>query len=449
MKASTSYSVQKMRSFPDSILFFLKSSGLAIGTVLLLFSGLLAQTAKKPNLLFILTDQHRRDGVGAYGLTAVNTPNIDRIAEEGIRFNRAYTAQPVCAPNRAAIMAGLYPHNTGVRENTWDMDTDIPILPDFLRKHGYRTGYFGKWHLGDPARDAWEEMPIYPNDGRGRGHYYEIDGKQVYQTEVITSDVITFMASDQDKPFCVFASYYPPHPPYSVPSEYEAQYADIYPDDENRRKYYAMCTAVDDAVGELLNSLEEQGVSDNTLIVFTTEHGHHFEHRWNDHAKRLCYDVSARIPMLMRFPGTIPEGQVSDALISSVDLFQTLVNLLGLPAAEGLDGVNLGNQITQRTDKGRASLVMVNVPFINKQSRPNQPELEKGEERCVIQGDWKLILSTVREPELYNLQSDPQELNNRWAESGDSKITEGLKKQLNFWGKRTGDPLTAKLLSKI
>jgi arylsulfatase A-like enzyme len=266
---------------------------------------------------------------------------------------------------------------------------------------------------------------------------------------VITPDVIDFMKEETNKPFCAFASYYPPHPPYSVPENYEAIYAEVYPEDEERRKYYAMCSAVDDAVGDLLHSLEEQGVADNTLVVFTTEHGHNFDHRWNAHDKRLCYDTSARIPMLMRFPGTIKAGQVSEALISSVDLFPTMTNLMGLVAGPGLDGVNLGNQISGRTKKGRASLVMVNIPFIDKSQSPHQPDLDKGEERCVISGEWKLILSTVREPELYHLTSDPEEINNRWVNSKDTVTVADLTLALHYWGIRTKDPLTEKLLGKL
>tara|TARA_Y100000588_G_scaffold275219_2_gene291303 strand:- start:106 stop:1467 length:1362 start_codon:yes stop_codon:yes gene_type:complete len=449
MKIWTTYSVRNSYLFPVTFVHFIRRICSSIAAWIFLTCGLFSQSQQSPNLLFILTDQHRQDGVGAYGGTEVKTPHLDRMASEGIRFNRAYTAQPVCAPNRAAIMSGLYPHNSGVLENTWDMDTNVRILSDILGEHGYQTGYFGKWHLGDSARDAWDEMPIYPNDGRGRRHYYEVDGEMVYQTEVITSDVINFMTSRKDQPFYAFTSYYPPHPPYSVPEDYEAMYANLYPDDEERRKYYAMCTAVDDAVGLLLDSLEAQGISDNTLVVMTSEHGHHFEHRWNDHAKRLCYDISANIPMLMRYPGTIPGGQVSEALISSVDLVQTMLNLLNLPPEEGLDGANLGNQITQKTDKGRASLVMVNVPFIDKSSRPNQPEIDKGEERCVIKGDWKLILSTVRAPELFNLANDPGEIQNMWAEEQDSKIAGELKQALKHWGNRTNDPITPKLLSSL
>ena len=422
---------------------------LKIAVLFSLITPLAAQSDKKPSLLFILTDQHRRDGVGAYGEAKVMTPHLDRIAAEGIHFNRAYTAQPVCAPNRGAMMSGLYPHNHGVLENTWDMDTRVRILPDLYRENGYRTGYFGKWHLGDPARDAWDEMPIYPNDGRGSRHYYEVDGEMVYQTEVITPDVIEFMTQDPDQPFVAFASYYPPHPAYSVPKSYEDMYADIYPDDERRRIYYAMCTAVDDAVGDLLQALDNNSLTDNTLVVFTTEHGHNFEHRWNSHDKRLCYDISARVPLFMRFPGVIEAGQVSEALISAVDLYPTMTNLMGLVAGPGLDGANLGNQISGRTDKGRASLVMVNIPFIDKSGSTNMPDLEKGEERCIVKGDWKLILSTVREPELYHLPTDPSETDNRWADSKDTTTVADLSLALHYWAKRTKDPLTEKLLGKL
>jgi len=411
--------------------------------------GNVSASDTKPNLLFILTDQHRRDGVGCYGRKGVMTPNLDRLASEGIRFDRAYTAQPVCAPNRGAIVSGLYPHNHGVLENRWDLNTEVSLLPDMLRDQSYRSGYFGKWHLGDPARDAWDVMPEYPGDGRGRRHYYKIDGKDVYQTEVLTKDTIDFINSEDERPFCAFVSYYPPHPPYSVPEKYETMYQEMFPDDNNRRKYYAMCTAVDDAVGNLLKALDEKGIADNTLVVFTTEHGHHFDHRWNGHSKRLCYDISARIPMLMRFPKMISSGNVGESLISSVDLTPTLLGLMGHAVPNGLDGLNLSDSILKRGQDGREALVMVNVPFIDKTKTPHQPDLKKGEERCVIADDWKLILSTVRAPELYHLPSDAGEQKNRWEEMAGSDNVAGLKSHLQEWADNTRDKLAPALLAKV
>ncbi len=423
----------------------------AVGSTAVGLSMMSKATAEpKPNLLFILTDQQRRDGVRCYGKRGIITPNLDRLASDGMRFDRAYAAQPVCAPNRGTIFSGLYPHNHGVLENTWDIDPEIPLFPDFLKAVGYRCAYFGKWHLGDPARDAWETMPTYPRDGRGQGHYYTIGEKKVYQTDVLAQDAIDFIRKEDTRPFCAYVSYYPPHPPYSVPEKYEALYKDLYPNDEKRRKYYAMCTAIDDAVGDLLKTLDDKGIAENTLVVFTSEHGHLFDHRWNDHSKRLCYDIVSRIPLLMRFPAAIASGGIGETLISSVDLIPTILGLLGYAVSEGLDGIDLSDSIRQGGKTGREALVMVNTPFIDKKSEgPNQPELAKGEERCVVSDDWKLILSTVRKPELYHLPSDPGERQNRWQEMARSKTVANLKTHLQAWANKTRDKLAPGLLAKI
>ncbi len=401
--------------------------------------------ANPPNVLYILVDQQRQDGVGAYGQPGIQTPNLDQLAADGIRFNNSYTAQPVCAPNRGSMFSGLYPFNHGARENTWDLDTHVELLPDRFRAAGYTTAYFGKWHLGDPARDAFDEMPIYPNDGRGRGHYYPQGDSMVYQTDVISNHAISFMEANRDNPFFMVVSLYPPHPPYSVPAKYEALYADIFPDDENRRKYYAMGTAVDDAVGRLVSALETNDLMENTLIVYTTEHGHYFEHRWNDHSKRLCYDVTANIPLLMKFPDTIPAGQVSEMLINAVDLSPTILGLVQLPSWENRDGADLSRQIVKDSNEMPAFTAMVNVPYIDKSQQPHQPMLSEGEERCVATQNWKMILSTVRAPELYDLTEDDDEVNNLWDQPATYKTKELLLDQLTAWQQRTGDQLILEL----
>lgn len=384
---------------------FLKRSVAGSFAGLPLAAAQLAETNRPPNLLFILTDQHRQDGVGAYGKSGVLTPNLDRVAADGIHFNRAYTAQPVCSPNRACILSGLYPHRHRVRENNWPLSPEVRILPHLLREQGYRCGYFGKWHLGDPARVAYDVMPAYERDGRGAsgrtsfGHYYTIDDQKVYQTEVLAKDVGDFI-STSDRPFYAVASFYPPHPPYSVPARYEEIYRTQYPDNERRRRYYAMCTAVDDAVGHLLGVLEDKGVADNTLVVFTTEHAHHFDRRWNDHSKRSCYDIAARVPLLMSFPGRVPQRQVTENLFCSVDILPTIAGLLGHPVPRGIDGIDQSALLKKETDRRRDYLVMVNVPRPNRTSKPHNGTMP-GEERCVRTDDWKLILSVDRPPELY------------------------------------------------
>jgi arylsulfatase A-like enzyme len=258
----------------------LKTIGLGAGTLAAAdpVGGSHLRAGREPNILFILTDQHRQDGIGAYGKVPVKTPNIDGLARGGIRFNNAYTAQPVCAPNRASLLTGLYPHTHGLRENTWHLTPRVQTVANVLTSQGFDCGYFGKWHFGRENSQGFTTFPGYPGDGRGDNHYFTIDGEQRYTVDIITEDVIDFMTMDRETPFCAFASFYPPHPPYLVPREYAQMYENIFPDDREKQIYYALCTKVDDEVGRLLATLESHGLRENTLVKFISEHGHYFDH---------------------------------------------------------------------------------------------------------------------------------------------------------------------------
>ncbi len=392
---------------------------------------------KKPNILFLLTDQHRWDCIGAYGARDVHTPHLDRLAREGIRFNRLYAAQPVCSPNRAAIITGTYPHTNGVVENKVPLPKSSIALPEMLAPKGYDCGYFGKWHLG--RRDAFETFPEYPNDGRGNNHYFGKGDEKRYGIDVITDDALAFMKKKRDQPFYIYVSYYPPHPPYSVPQEYEERYADVA--SRHERVYMAMCTKVDEQFGRLIDALEEIGKADDTLVIFTSEHGHNFDRRWNNHDKRLCYDTSARIPLLMRMPGVIPSEQVTDGLISSVDLLPTMLTLIGHPIPGHVQGQDLSGLARGRRDRGRDYAFIENTPY------PYNPD--KGRERCVMNEEWKLILSTHRDPELIAYHHDPEENTNRYREMADSPLVARLIEQLARWAERTNDDLASELIEKL
>lgn len=399
-------------------------------------------TSSRPNILFILTDQHRWDCVGAYGNEEIRTPHIDRIAAEGVRFDRSYAAQPVCSPNRSSILTGMYPHTTGVWENCkagWEEKVGLPrdkkTLAEILAPAGYDCGYFGKWHLG--RRDAFETMPEYPSDGRGDQHYFGKGQDRRYGVDVITGDAIAFIRQPRNKPFYIYVSFYPPHPPYSAPPEYVERYRHI--ENQNQRVYYAMCEKVDEKVGEMLSVLDEIGVAGNTMVIFTSDHGHNFDHRWNHHDKRLCYDTSARLPLVMRMPGVIAPRRATDGLISSVDLVPTMLSLIGRPIPRGLEGRDLSDLARGRTDQGRPYVFIENIPFPFDRS--------KGEERCVFDGRWKLILSTQRAPELYDLANDPAEVKNLWDNKQGDPIVDNLVSQLEAWGERTDDKLAPQLIA--
>ena len=395
-----------------------------------------------PNILFILSDQYRWDCVGVTGVSKAHTPNLDRLASNGVWFSHVYTAQPVCSPNRASIITGLYPHTAGIQENctvTKLGNKELPktsiAMSERLAPAGYDCGYFGKWHLG--RRDAFETFPEYPKDGRGTDHYFGSGENRRYGVDVITEDAIAFLKRPRTKPFYVYVSYYPPHPPFSVPEKYLARYKDI--TDPDQRTYFAMCEKIDEKVGELLATLDELHVADNTLVVFTSDHGHNFVYRWNHHYKRLCYDTAARVPLIMRMPGVIPKGRRIDTLFSSVDLTPTLMDLLGQPVPAGLQGLDFAALVRGQSDKGRDYVFIENVPFTGFP--------EKGQERCVLDSRYKLILSNRRPPELYDMQSDPDEVNNQWDKLKSSAEVRQLLDQLQKWADRTKDTLAPELIA--
>ncbi|MBI4579953.1 MAG: sulfatase-like hydrolase/transferase [Planctomycetes bacterium] len=395
-----------------------------------------------PSILFILSDQYRRDCVGISGNPKSHTPNLDRLAREGAWFDRTYTAQPVCSPNRAAIVTGLYPHSAGVQENCTETKTGAKELPgtsrtmsEMLAPAGYDCGYFGKWHLG--RRDAFKTFPEYPKDGRGSDHYFGEGRERRYGVDVITEDAIAFLKRGRTQPFYVYVSFYPPHPPFSVPEKYLDRYKNIA--DRDQRTYYAMCEKIDEKVGELLEALEDLGVADSTLVVFTSDHGHSFIYRWNHHYKRLCYDTASRVPLIMRMPGVIPKGRRVDVLFSSVDLTPTILDLLGQPVPSGLQGLDLAALARGDTDKGRDHAFIENVPFTGNP--------DKGEERCVLDGRYKLILSSRRPPELYDLRDDPDEVANRWGELKSSPAVRRLISQLQAWAEKSHDTLAPELIA--
>ncbi|GMU23416.1 MAG: sulfatase [Phycisphaerae bacterium] len=391
----------------------------------------------RPNILFILADQYRQDCVGTFGNRGIHTPNLDRLAKEGMRFDRAYAAQPVCSPNRGSILTGLYPHSHGVFENNVPLPKTSKAMSEMLAPRGYDCGYFGKWHL--VRRDAFETFPEYPNDGRGNNHYYGKGESKRYGVDVITEDAIAFIRKQRSEPFYTYVSYYPPHPPFSVPEEYLERYKDV--EDQEQRIYFAMCTKVDEAVGALMAALDEEKLAENTLVVFTSDHGHNFKRRWNDHHKRLCYDTSALLPLIMRMPGAIPAGRRTDGLISSVDLTPTILSLAGQPVPDGLEGQNLSDLARGKTQQGRRYVFIENIPY------PFKPE--QGNERCVFDGEWKLILSTKRAPELMNVKQDPAEKDNRYPSMKDSPVVRRLREQLAKWARETKDDLAPELLKAL
>jgi arylsulfatase A-like enzyme len=351
----------------------------------------------RPNILLVVADDHAANAVGCYGGPHAVTPNIDRIAGEGARFDECGCTNSLCAPSRATILTGTYNHVNGVTTLSTEFDARQPAFPELLRDAGYRTALIGKWHLGhggihDPRGfDHWEVLP-------DQGDYYDpafltCDGgtpvREGYATDLITDLSLEWLreAEQGDQPWCLLVQHKAPHRPW----EPAPRHAKLFDDDdidlpgtffdayEGRataarearmrvardlgledlkqdppngldgedharwafRRYlldYLRCVvAVDEGVGRLLDHLDETGQADDTVVVYTSDQGFFLgEHGWYD--KRFMYRESLQMPLVVRYPRLVRPGTVSDALVLNVDFAQTLLDLAGVDPHPRMQG---------------------------------------------------------------------------------------------------------------
>ena len=352
---------------------------------------------RQPNLVFVFADQLRYQSLGYAGDSKAQTPHIDRLARESLNFRNAVSLSPVCGAYRASLFTGKYTTGTGMAVNELRMNPAHRCLGHVLTENGYSTGYIGKWHLwsnlaGDHENPKVAFVPPGPNrlgfDGYWaaynfnhfyyRGYYYEDSPNRVevrgYEPDIQTDMAIRFIEDSArgDRPFSLILSYGTPHDPLSpdnVPPEYLERFRgvefalpenwrdspDPYMDrnadpatwlsywkpaiPEQLRCYYAMISNLDDNIARLLDALERASVADDTLFVFTSDHGEMFGSQGRIY-KNIFYDEAARIPFLLRWPGHIAP-RVSDACLNTPDIMPTLLSLLGLPVPGEVQGSDL------------------------------------------------------------------------------------------------------------
>ncbi len=358
----------------------------------------------RPNLLFIMSDDHAAHAISAYGSRINKTPNLDRIAANGMRFDSAFCTNSICAPSRAAILTGTYNHVNGVTTLATHLDNSLWTFPTALADAGYQTAMIGKWHLGhgpqhDPAGfDQWRILP-------GQGHYHnpvmlEAEGRVVerggYVTDLITDDCIDFMDQvalagssdgDQDKPFALFCHHKAPHRTWEPSREHFTMYDDVdIPEPDTFRDdlvgradvvqavkmrmmdldpiidlkakvpegltldqeiswryqryikdYLRVVASIDDNVGRLLDYLDDNGLTDNTIVVYTSDQGFFLgDHGWFD--KRLMYEESLSMPFLIQYPNHIAAGSVCDDIVVNVDFGPTFLDLAGVDTPDHVQG---------------------------------------------------------------------------------------------------------------
>ncbi len=401
--------------------------------------------SSKPNVLLIVLDDMNMN-LGTYGHTLVKSPNIDRLASQGMRFDRAYCQFSLCNPSRASFMSGRRPETTGVLRNADPPRVklkDEAFLPEYFSRNGYFTAGVGKV-MHDRVENAvkWDvfegpaqvgDLPAQKHCG---GHWWcATDNKDEEERDGrVARRIIKLIEQNKDKPFFIAAGFSLPHSPWYAPRKY----FDLYPletiplpeadtdnqnTEENKRQsrasYFACVSFVDAQIGLIIDELERQSLADNTIIVFTSDHGFHLgEHGIWD--KRSLYEESARVPLIVFAPGK--QGGASSArIVELVDLFPTLAELCGLPTPDGMEGTSF---VPLLTDPARAWKKAAFTLTIKSKKSPLY--------RSVRTERYAYIEGAGTDPaELYDHQTDPAELKNLATDPAYRKTVAEMKRMLD------------------
>lgn len=404
----------------------------------------------------------------------VETPNIDRIAHEGAIATSYYCASPVCTPSRASLVTGLYPQATGAWKNGLHIREDIPTFATVLRDAGYATSYVGKWHLAGHDKYAFGiEYKAGFEDNRymmkgGHAPYFRLkDGEAisgvglgdkaaakfpqeeiVHLTDYFTEKTIDILERDKDKPFCLMLSIPDPHtpdyarPPYNtmykdmdvqMPKTMQPEYASKKPlwarpinkNDKNEaksldanalRQYFGMVKHIDDKVGEILKYLDDNDLADNTIIIFTADHGDMFF----EHARRnkgVPYEASAKIPFVIRYPKKIKAGKVINTAYTNVDFVPTILAMMGVESSAKFHGMDTSED------------------FLNNKKEVNSDRItyfakSGGWWVAAVNDRYKLVIDKKEKPYLIDLEKDPDELINFYEDPAYAKIAKDMQKVL-------------------
>mgnify|MGYP001559523465 CR=1 FL=1 len=441
---------------------------------LTLFLGILpgswsvaAAATPRPNIIFILVDDARWDDLGCTGHPFSRTPNIDRLAREGLAFRNAFATTPLCSPSRASFLSGLYPHTHGITDNTDRSAAShrLATFPQSLQRAGYETAFLGKWHMGndDSPRPGFDRWTCLKGQGSTFDPELNVDGRVVktsgYVTDILSERAVAFVKRPHAKPFLLCFAHKAMHPetvqradgslsdPNAsnfIPAErHKNLYAGLKiprrpnaadtlegkpalqraiaglpplgpatgSSDETILGRLRMLAAVDDSTGELLKALEATGQLDRTLIVFTSDHGYFYGEHGLSVERRLAYEEAIRIPLLLRYPPLIGAGAMRDQLVLSLDLAPTLLELAGATALPGLHGRSLAGLLGR---DGSGAHGVRDAFIVEHFSDHVFPRMVKMGYQALRTERWKLIhyVDLTGMDELYDLRSDPYEMKN-------------------------------------
>ncbi len=411
--------------------------------------------AKQPNIVVVIADQMRAHAMGAMGNEQVITPNLDQLAAEGFITSNAISGHPVCTPFRAQLLTGRYSHSTGVIVNDIRLPDDAVIFPEVLKRAGYTTGYIGKWHLSgdrnDPvdavSRRGWDYWAVRNvSHDHDESVYWEGDASEPvvspgWEPDVQTELAIEFIKANKQQPFSLFLSYGPPHGPYDlVPQEYVDMYEEIdllsrpnvaSDNEETLRLYYAAITSIDVNIGRLSQALEAAGVADNTIFVFTADHGDMLGSQGHV-LKQRPWEESINIPFIIRYPDKIIAGQNEDWIVTAVDMMPTILGLSDVAIPEVVEGMDLSDVFEGISDEQREEAFLFNV---HKDGGPGT------DWRGIRTKEWVYARHYRGDWVLYDLKNDPYELNNLINHTHYSTVKEDLQQRLEAIRTRLGESL--------
>ena len=463
-----------------------KSNQAILGTAAILFSALFPScnqkdatgVKQKPNVIIIITDDQGIGDFGFCGNPYIKTPNIDQLASQSLNLTNFYVS-PVCAPTRASLMTGRYSERTGVYD-TYNggaimSDSEITIA-EIFKENGYETGIFGKWHLGDnypyrPSDQGFDRSVVHRGGGIGQPgdvmNYFAGDSSyfnpvlfendqpvrsQGYCSDVFTEKTIGFIRTNQEKkqgkPFFAYLSFNAPHTPLQLPDEYYNLYRDVEfkadsfavfdeavdqmtpAETDAARKIYGMVTNIDDNIGNLINSLQEQGIYDNTILVMLSDNGPQ-QNRYKlglRERKSSVFGGGVRVPCIIHYPARFKEKQEIDLTLAHIDLLPSILDLCDLnEPIHHIDGTSFISE-----DEGKLSKIRNRTLFFEW----GRGYLQKYQNFSALKGNFKLVGNTgyqseVDDFELFDVKNDPSEKNNVLKEN--FQIATTLKNEMDVW----------------
>jgi arylsulfatase A-like enzyme len=425
---------------------------------------------RRPNILFIYTDDQRYDALGIVQREQgergrfpwLETPNLDRLAAGGMRFREAFVVNALCSPSRACTLTGTYSHVNGVKDNFTALPEHNVTIGTLLQQAGYVTGYFGKWHMDKqttrPGFDVWASQIGH---GWFKDCHLNVNGETVKPTgwldDVVADYAIDFMTANKEKPFFAVIGFKAPHSPYDRHEGESLIYDNVtarpvpnlgmlppyMKDVEPARKpldatkltrdHFRMLANIDVNIGRVLDMLDREGLADNTLVVFTSDNGYFLgEHGMAD--KRLAYEESIRVPLLMRWPREIAAGRTTDAMALNIDLAPTFLEVAGVPVSANMQGTSIVPVFDDPAHELRSHYFYEYFREERATAHPASFALRTRTEKLIHYPEnaaWN---------ELYDLSADPYETVNRIADPAHARTKERLANLLASEAERLGVP---------